>query len=653
MKGPAGQLRRSRASFLHAAQPSSFPFRAFSLQFAAGVVKYKNPLSFLERDMSKIKSLVCLLLALCMLLPGLPAALAEEPEATPEPEENILEDERFVGKSWDEVMEDFLQSWGTDEKNVGIGYYNTVTGEEHYVNADQYMVSASMYKVPLNMVFLDRLTKGEMDWDTNISGYSYEVVLEQTIVHSNNDIARNMVRWELGKGKWQEGRRYLAPYCGLDPETVDWKFLENNYSTPRQMIACLRLLYENPDRFPRLIETMQRAEPEEYFKRRERRFNIAHKYGFLTTEYHLYMNDCGICFTDEPILIVLFTDNVNKAYDVMTEFCTLMCDYAQYHHALRLQEEAAEAERRRQEEEAEAERRRQEEERQAREPAETSPVVPPNGQTPTPPVGQTGESRTPPETQAQEPSEEQSGVGKTALIAGAVTLAAGLAAALVLAGIGKKYRLRSRVPVLLALLLSLGCLVRIGWPAWQQLRDKPSGNPQDTVTTFFDALARQDYEAACACLDGVESLGLEYLPALQSDQAILAAMRGQFSAELYGDCSVDGETAYQQVNCRYFDLEKLEGEAKTQALLNISRYVSTHPVGDLYDESGRYRPELLRDAWDEAVAELLQQPENYQSSGGVQLELRWHEGGWRIVPNEKLLQLLCGGVQLTEKGGEA
>ena len=44
-----------------------------------------------------------------------------------------------------------------------------------------------------------------------------------------------MVRWELGKGKWQEGRRYLAPYCGLDPETVDWKFLENNYSTPRQM----------------------------------------------------------------------------------------------------------------------------------------------------------------------------------------------------------------------------------------------------------------------------------------------------------------------------------------------------------------------------------------------------------------------------------
>ena len=90
---------------------------------------------------------------------------------------------------------------------------------------------------------------------------------------------------------------------------------------------------------------MQRAEPTEYFKRNERRFNIAHKYGFLQDGYHLYMNDCGIAFTDDPILLVLFTDNVAHAYDVMTEFCTLMCDYAQYRHELRLKLEAEEAER--------------------------------------------------------------------------------------------------------------------------------------------------------------------------------------------------------------------------------------------------------------------------------------------------------------------
>ena len=149
----------------------------------------------------------------------------------------------------------------------------------------------------------------------------------------------------------------------------------------------------------------------------------------------------------------------------------------------------------------------------------------------------------------------------------------------------------------------------------------------------------------------MESLGLEQRPARQSDAMVMDAMRAQLSAELYGECSVNGETAYQQVNCRYFDLNKLEAEAGTLALINVSRYASTHPVGDLYNENGNYRPELLRDAWDQAVAELLQHPESYRSSGGLQLELRWQEGRWRIVPNEKLLQLLCGGVELSGKGG--
>ena len=284
--------------------------------------------------MRQVKKLVCLLLALCVLLPALPAVLAEEPESG---------DERFAGKSWDEVVEEFLESMGSDPGNVAIGYYNTVTGEEHYLNPDDYRITASMYKVPMNMVLLDRLSRGEIDWDTKIVGYPYEVVLEQTIVRSNNEISRDIIRWEFGNGNWQEGRRAMAAYHGLDPETVDWKFRENNYSTPRQMIYCLRLLYENPDRFPRLVETMQRAEPTEYFKRREQRFDIAHKYGYLQTDDgHLYINDCGICFTDEPILIVMFTDNLYNAFDVLTEFCTLMCDYTQYHHAQRLRMEGGE-----------------------------------------------------------------------------------------------------------------------------------------------------------------------------------------------------------------------------------------------------------------------------------------------------------------------
>ena len=563
--------------------------------------------------MRRIRFLLCILLALCVLLPALPAAWAEEPE----------EDARFAGKSWDEVVAEYLETWGADPETVGLGYYNTVTGEEHYLNPDRYRVTASMYKVPLNMVFLDRLTNGEIDWDTRFSGYRYEDALEQTIVWSNNDIAVNMVRFTLGNGSWQEGRRFLAPYCGLDPETVDYKFLENNYSTPRQMIACLRMLYENPDRFPRLIEAMQRAEPTEYFKRREQRFDIAHKYGFLQTEYHLYLNDCGICFTDDPILLVIYTDNAVHAYDLLTEYCTLMCDYTQYHTAIRLQEEA--------EAEAEAQRQREEEERQAqlaeeaaREAREQAENAEQEGQII---QGEPGALSGTDRTSEQEGKEanvlrlvrqaEEGGISRRSMTAMIAAVLLTLVVLIVLASLAKRFRVKAWLPVLLALLLLLATLGALARPAFEKWQNKPEGDPQATVTAFLDALERQDYPAAYALLDGVETLGLEWQPEDETLALILDALRQQFDSELYGECRVEGSRAYQQITCSYLDVQMLERSARSETLLYISNYANTHPVSELYDENNNYRPELMREGWEAAVPELLKNPRAFLSSSGV------------------------------------
>ena len=56
--------------------------------------------------MRQTKKLLCTLLALCALLALQPAVLAEEPE----------EDERFAGKTWEELIQEYLPLFKRQKK---------------------------------------------------------------------------------------------------------------------------------------------------------------------------------------------------------------------------------------------------------------------------------------------------------------------------------------------------------------------------------------------------------------------------------------------------------------------------------------------------------------------------------------------------------
>ena len=130
--------------------------------------------------MKEWKRIFCLAAVLVLLLSLTPPARAAYSE------------EDLEGRTWEELVQGLLEEYGLREDQVAMGYLNTVTGETHYVRGDAYMVTASMYKVPINMVFTERISKGEMDWDTVISGYTYEQILEKTIIESDNDAAEKL-----------------------------------------------------------------------------------------------------------------------------------------------------------------------------------------------------------------------------------------------------------------------------------------------------------------------------------------------------------------------------------------------------------------------------------------------------------------------------
>ena len=196
----------------------------------------------IHRDMKKRiwSGLLCLLLILALF----PVGFAEETAAEEAAEETETTEVPEEKSDWETRLLLMLQEHNADPETIGAGYYNFATGEEHYYNGDVYRVSGSMYKVPLNMLFLDWIADGTISPDESILGYRYSELLRGTIIDSNNDYAQTMwtyagntIETNPASTYYHRYRILIAPIMGEDPENVDDKYYENNFFTPRQMIT--------------------------------------------------------------------------------------------------------------------------------------------------------------------------------------------------------------------------------------------------------------------------------------------------------------------------------------------------------------------------------------------------------------------------------
>ncbi len=255
--------------------------------------------------------------------------------AFPESDEPYPEgDARFEDKTWEQITEEFFVKRSINPDTVGIGYYNTVTGEEHYHKGDIYRNLASLYKVPLNMYYAEKVHNGEMTMDDVIGYISYGELQKYSIVYSNNEQSEILLEHT---GTHEQYRSAIAAY--LFPEDVepDNTFITGNMVTPEQLVTCLRRLYNEPEKFPDVLDCMKQAEPENFFAFSERRYPIAHKYGSSMNDgYGLCtLNDMGIIYTDDPFILVMMTEWTTGSVQTLSEYCSLMCDYTMYKKAQR------------------------------------------------------------------------------------------------------------------------------------------------------------------------------------------------------------------------------------------------------------------------------------------------------------------------------
>ena len=500
---------------------------------------------------------------------------------------------------WDTVNAAVLARYNVEESQIYAGYRNLVTGEEHYINGDDYAVAASMFKVPLCMYATEQLNNGSIDWSIYEQYFSFQSVMEDILIDSSNEQAYFLCDTFLGG--YNEFRVNTAHYYGVEPGTEPMELTMVNMYTPREFINCLDLLYREPERFPGIIETMQKAMTDRFFKLNAPRFRIAHKPGWISED--LILNDCAICYTTQPIAIVVFSRGGDTSEEFLSAWCTAMCEYT---------------------------------EKLANKPSPTpEPTPAPVPATPVPAA-----TPVPTPAAAAAPDRVQLPWIVPAAAVGAF-LVVGLITIIVLC---VKYHARF-TGLFLALILSAAGMLLAGAGIYiGTVYAKPSGDPAQTVTRFLDAVCSGSYPAAYIELRDYADLGLSETPSSPAAQRIQQALHESYSYSLSGDCRTDKLEAVQPVRFTYLDLARLEQAVADETQRQAETIVQSRSVSEVYDENRRYRPEVANEAYLGALNVVLQNAPAYYAETQFDLSLAYTDGRWQILASPALLRALAGGI---------
>jgi hypothetical protein len=264
----------------------------------------------------KRRLLALLLAAVLLALP----VLAD----TPDTEENDLET----------LLAAFRADWGLTEDNFAMAYVDLDTGEYSTFQYDQWMVAGSTFKVPLAMLYYDRIRDGSMTESTTVGGLRLDSALERIIVNSDNDAAKTLM-YAIGNNVWSQYRQLLTQYSGQDyPD----KFFSTNVMNCHYMVDCLLYLYDHADDYPTLLEHMAEAMPGMYFQKYVTDYTVCHKYGL----YEGAVNDIAIVYGPHTYIVTAFSQNVYDAETMLGELNQLLVQRLERLTAEEAEEDAAE-----------------------------------------------------------------------------------------------------------------------------------------------------------------------------------------------------------------------------------------------------------------------------------------------------------------------
>lgn len=230
-----------------------------------------------------------------------------------------------------ETIEKYIKNKNLSENNFGFFYYNPNNQEYYFYNTDTYFTAASTIKVPLAIVYYDKINNGEINKEATLlykaehyeegSGTTSSIykpgnyvpisfLLEQMIVNSDNT-ATQILKSGLG----DEDTSYRNLITVYTDRTLKVDFYLENIITAGYGYDVIKYLWNNQDKYTELIENMKKSSGGGYLKKDITTCEIAHKYG----SYEGNIHDYGIVYANSPYLIGIFTKGIPNAEDTISE----------------------------------------------------------------------------------------------------------------------------------------------------------------------------------------------------------------------------------------------------------------------------------------------------------------------------------------------
>lgn len=239
--------------------------------------------------------------------------------------------EEVITPSEDEEIKNLITEIKTannlTETNFAFFYYNPQTQRYYFDNQDKYFKGASTIKVPVAMIYYDKIRNGELTLESTLqytsddyeegggtTASTYNVgnyvpisfLLEQSIINSDNT-AVNILIDGIG---YRNCRELMTQYS--DEEFIN-DFYTSNLTKASFGYDIINHIYQNQENYQQLIEYMKKSSNGEYLKKYITEYDVAHKYGSYAGNVH----DYGIVYADSPYLIGVFTNGVSGADELI------------------------------------------------------------------------------------------------------------------------------------------------------------------------------------------------------------------------------------------------------------------------------------------------------------------------------------------------